>query len=1237
MYKIFTNKPGVAHSPALNLWLTMRLIFALVVFSLMQVNASVLAQRISLDEHHTSLENVLKKIRRQSGYDFYFDRNVVSLTQSIDISMENVSLEKAMDMLVAGLPLTYNIDNRIIVIKPKPSSLLAGIISNFTTFDVNGTVTDTLGNVMVGAIVRVKGGNQSVTVNPDGRFHMRNVDENAYLIISYIGFTTQQVKASPVLKIILRPFSSKLNEVNVSVASNGYQDLPKERATGSFEVITQKQLQVSSSPNLLQRLEGLTTSIVFNNTLNATNSGARSSVSIPGKSAAISGPGFNGGYTINNMTIRGGNSLGNASTSANNPSGQYNPLLTGSSSAAPLVVIDGIANPYDISLVNPDDVESITILKDAAAASIWGSRAANGVLVIKTKRGKINQPLSVSFNTNLSVTEKLNLFYLPKMSVSDYIDAEIYRFNAQKLVLPAPVITNEGATMLYSPVQEILDAMNKGTLSAADGNAQIQALRQNDIRRDQTKYLLRDQIVQNYSLSLLGGSSKIGYTLSGGYSNTVNNTVNSGSNRINAAYNMQIKAIKNMDISAGVNFSASKSNATGGLFMSPPTGDAGPYAPAFQPYTQLADANGNHLPVALHRPGFLAALNTAYGSKILDNSYRPLDDINESYQKSKNQNIGFNTDIRYQFSPLISASVTYNYNLSTRNSEQFYSVNSYYMRNLINLYTDPVTLVKNIPVGGFYQPSTTPSHNQTLRGLINLNKTWNEKNTLNAIVGTDISEQYGLSQPVNGYYGYDPQTLRFSTSMNFNTIYPFLYTNNQTGNRSNIPLGLGGVFLAARVRTLAEFANAAYTYDRRYTISASVRKDGNSTFGDETNRSGTPFYHAGASWNINQESFYKISWLPSLKLRYTFGYNGNTNPGPTADPRITYATVPFTTTFPFATVGTLSNPELRPERTAISNFGLDFGFSGGRLSGSLEYYIKKTTDLLTSAPIDPTYGYAQATYNVADLKGSGVDLGLNSSNFKSGGFSWESNFHLSYNRVKVTKNNVPASSYAQQVINGGIFITGANLTTLYAYRWAGLDPASGAARVYVNGLANNSTNSVAVNSAISNLREVGSSVPVYYGNLGNTFQYKGIGVYANIIYKLGYYQRRPAGTLFLNGSITTTGLQGAEYAQRWKSPGDEASTNVPSLDYARSVAIPTNDIIYQYADINTYKADNIRLQQLDLSYTFPKAYKFLKSTRVYLNMPLNVIIWRANKLGLDPDVYDFPLPKTYSFGFSTRF
>jgi hypothetical protein len=344
----------------------------------------------------------------------------------------------------------------------------------------------------------------------------------------------------------------------------------------------------------------------------------------------------------------------------------------------------------------------------------------------------------------------------------------------------------------------------------------------------------------------------------------------------------------------------------------------------------------------------------------------------------------------------------------------------------------------------------------------------------------------------------------------------------------------------------------------------------------------------------------------------------------------------YRTLYSYATVSSLSNSLLRPERTAVTNVGVDFATKNNLLSGSIEYYSKVTKDLLSFAPLDPSLGVSGQTYNVGNIKGSGVDLHIRSVNLKLKSFTWESNFNFSFNDVKVTKNYVPASIGSGTLVSGSTFyFADARLSSLYAYQWGGLNPQTGAARA-IAGADKLEENSYTV--PVTELKNVGSSVPLYYGSLSNTFSYQGFSLWANIMYKLKYFNRRPASMLFLNynqmGPYSPQQVAGAEYASRWQKSGDENVTNVPSRDLTRSSG---NDDLYQYADINTYNAGNIRLQEVNLSYNFNKNFKYIKNPRLYVTVPVNWVIWRANKLGLDPDVYDLPIPRAYGFGMSANF
>jgi len=254
-----------------------------------------------------------------------------------------------------------------------------------------------------------------------------------------------------------------------------------------------------------------------------------------------------------------------------------------------------------------------------------------------------------------------------------------------------------------------------------------------------------------------------------------------------------------------------------------------------------------------------------------------------------------------------------------------------------------------------------------------------------------------------------------------------------------------------------------------------------------------------------------------------------------------------------------------------------------------------------------------------------------------------SNFLYSYNRVKLTKLYVSAANTVSQVILGTPqYNVGYDLTRVFSFRWAGLDPNTGDPMGYVNGqpvtVSNTSAGTTAYNAInsqpSSEARYHGSAIPTHFGSLRNTFSYAGLSVSANLLYKLGYYFRRPASELVLYNSLFNNNqLQGAEYSNRWKNPGDELHTNVPSQTYPAST---NRDRFYQYSEINVLKGDHIRLQEINLSYGLSKKSWFIKNPKLYMNLPLNIMLWRANKAGLDPDVFDYPMPKTYSVGFSAN-
>jgi TonB-linked SusC/RagA family outer membrane protein len=1230
MYKKYTSKIVMPSRHLTKLLFYMRLTTVILIATMMQVSAAGFAQKITIAEKNAKLKSVFQKIRKQSGFNFLYTEDQLQHAALVTINVSRTALRDVLNQIFDQQELSYTIDEKTIIIKDKEKTFSDLLTGYLTKRDISGQVLNETGGPLLGATVRISGTSFRALTDVSGKFNFLHAPDKGKLIVSYIGYRTDTVEIAgrSTFEIKMDPQAMMIETVNI--VSTGYQDLPKERATGSFETISKEQLQHSTDPNLIRRLEGITNSMDFRNDLRPANSSNLYAQRSP----------------LAMLTIRGKNTL-NESVSAD---------LNGNYSGQPLVVIDGIASPYSIDKVNPNDVESITVLKDAASASIWGSRAANGVIVVKTKKGAYQRPLRISLNTNVSLTEKVDLFANKTMSVADFVDAQVLKFTKDGIPLPAININSLYGQEYLSPVAELVNAWKfKNTISDEDALSQLNGLKQNDIRRDYTKYFLRNAVTQSYALSFDGGSEFFNYRVSGGYDKSINNTRNSGLDRKVFTVNIGVKPIKDLEIQAGVNYNIQDNND-----QALNNRITGATDPTLYPYSRLADDAGNPLEIPkLYRPGFVTEFEQTYPGQFQSWRYKPLEDINEGYTRLKSQNLNLSLNTTYKVGHGISLQALYNYNSGRNEENTLYRQNSFYMRNMINYFTtspasvnpmtgDPVTpFIRQVPLGGQYNTTLVKSENQTFRGQVNYDKSWNDKHQLSAIAGLDLTDISSL-QTKDGYYGYDENSLRSNNKLDYAHLLPIIFSEDQLGyNGTYIPnLSLG--YLDNHVRTFSWYTNAAYTYNKKYTLSASLRKDISSEFGKQTNQSGTPYYSVGGSWNVANESFYHSDLLPVLTLRSTYGYNGNVNPSVLSRAQIVYAIEndPLTG-LPYATtrnVAAVTNTRLRPEKTGVLNIGIDFGFRDSRVSGSIQYFTKTTKDLLTNGPLDPSTGYTNLVYNTGDLKGRGIDIAINSLNVKAGNFKWNSNFLFSYNKVKVTKLYTESPDNAASGISGFSYNIGYDLSRVFAYDWAGLDAQTGDPRSYLNGQAlavsgTSNDNYNAIQSAsISTLKYFGSAVPVSYGAFRNTFTYGGFSVSANIQYKLGYYFRRPQSRVISYSQLfsVTGSIQGEEYAQRWQIPGDEQRTNVPSAVYS---SMSTNrDNFYYFSSINVLKADHIRLQEINLSYLFPAGFsRVIKNPRIYANVTNLGILWRANKLGIDPEVFDYPNPRSYSLGFSANF
>lgn len=1024
------------------------------------------------------------------------------------------------------------------------------------------------------AFIEVKHRGIKILTDKDGRFTIEGVQLNDTLIISHITYESQQiiVTSFSVLRIRLEKLAKQLDEVTVST---GFQRIPKERSTGSFTLIDNKLFNEQVGVNVFERLKYVSNGVTyFPNSLRST--------------------------TDDQLLVRGLSTLT-------------------MSIQKPLIIVDNFEYQGDFNNINPNDVESITFLKDAAAGSIWGAKAANGVVVITTKKSKYNQRVRVDMTTNLTIVDKPDLFYYKSISPSDLIDLEKFLFSQTYRF--GDTLSNQH--LPFSPVYEILFKQRSGKISVDEADAQINALRNQDVRNDFLKYLYQKAINQQYAVNLRGGSNNIAWVLFAGVDRNLSN-LDVKYNRINLRFDNTYKVTKNLELNTAVFYTESQSLSGRPAFGSIQTA-SGSYLPA---YTKLADDNGNSLPLyTRYRQGYIDTLG---GGKLLDWKYYPLEDYKHSQTKTRLRDINAVIGLNYRLFSWLNIDVKYRYEKQQTDNQTLYDIESYTARDLINNFSqiNPSNgQVKYIvPKGAVFDQGYNNTTAQNIRGQVNFNRQWNIHN-ITAIAGTEISEVVNNG---NSYrtYGYNPDILTF-VNVDYTTLFPnLIFSSSRIPNRAN--------FSKTNTRFVSFYANASYALYNKYTITGSLRRDASNLFGVDIKDKWKPLWSAGFGWNVSDEAFYRLKQIPHLKLRFTYGYQGNIDPSKVGVTTFNYLSTSIYTSTPTGQIQNFINPDLKWEQTRMTNAALDFSTKNKRISGSVEYYYKSITDLYGPSVIDPTTGLGTSTItkNVGKMKGSGFDLNITSINIDKQ-FKWITDFIFNAYKDKVVRYYNDSSYKPSQLVTFGIGLEGYSPFSLIVYKWAGLDPLTGDPQGYIKGQVSKDWLSITGSGSTKNdIKYIGSKLPLIFGSLGNSFRWKNISVTARITYKFKYYFLRES---IVYSSLLPSLYGHSDYALRWQQPGDEKKTSVPSFVYP---VISSRDAFYRNSEILVEKGDHIRFQYLNIGYEIDKnQIKKLPVDRLTLYVVVSNlgIIWRANNKGIDPDFNSLPPAKTYSAGIKVSF
>lgn len=1196
----------------------MKLTTLILIGAIMHVSASSVAQKISLTEKNAPLVQVFDHISNQTGFDFLFTTSTLKYAKLVTIDVKNQNLDKVLEQIFKDQALTYTINNKRIVVAPKSFDKLLkdekALYGNLT-----GTVTDSLGKPIFGATVTISGPSKGIcTTNEKGYYSINHIPEGTYLVtISYVGYTSfsksiniaNQIGSNlnVVLNARLYLATGLLNEV---VVSTGYQTLPKERATGSFEVINNSLFNRVVSPNLLTHIGDVV-------------SGVRINPSQAGQPA--------GAYTsypqgAPDFSVRG---LSTIRTFVNG---------VATTSQTPLIILDNFPYTGDINSINPNDVESITVLKDAAAASIWGARAGNGVVVISTKRGKYNQKPTIDFNTSVTVGTKPDLFSQRQISTADYIGLEksLYAQGKYDAYYNQPATNNLTQGKTVSDVINLLFAVKAGTLTQEQADAQIATLSKNDVRTDLTKYFFRRSVNQQYSLNVRGGSEKNKYFLSGGYDH--DNGVDFSSQKrytFNAGYTFQ--PVKYLEITAPIYFTNNQTVSNLGYQNSNVT--------SVSPYATLVDASGNPINVTTPNGYSKAFQTTVKNAGLYSLAFNPIQELQANqYTNTTTTQVRVSPDIKYTLPFGLTAQLQYQYSKATVTNNTLQSDSTFAVRQLIDQYAQigsTGTITYPINRGGILDNENQQQTENFIRASLSYNHDIGKDHRIDAIAGYEQNETR-ITGFRDGKYGYNPLSGTFQTVVDNTTAFTNTL-NKLSGNPNNSTLRIPvlnqyvtDLFTAYR----SLFANASYTYKSRYILSGSARTDEANLFGLNTNLKKKALWSTGASWVVNNENFYNFDWLPILKLRATYGSQGN----PPTYAVTSLATVRYysatanSSSLPYNTLTGLPNPNLTWEEVKQFNIGLDFGLKNNIITGSVEYYRKKANNLIAPYSVEPTTGATIAYGNVANIQGNGVDITLNSQNISTPAFRWSTRLLFSYNTDKVTKYLVPTTTLsALTSIGTPSPIVGNAIYGIYSLKWAGLDGSGNPQGYDATGAISKNYSSIVNNTPVGSLVYNGRATPSVFGSFLNTFGYKNLSVSANIIYEAGFYFRAKSVNYSNLYGVNMLGsvAYGADYDKRWQKPGDENTTYVPSAPTLANVDT-YRDQFYQYSSVLVQKGDNVRLKDITANYNLtnlnPAIQKIFTGFEIYAYYNPNFLIWKANKLNIDPDYQIIRPVKTVSLG-----
>jgi TonB-linked SusC/RagA family outer membrane protein len=1002
---------------------------------------------------------------------------------------------------------------------------------------VSGSVTDEKGNPIPGATVQIKGSRRGTTTTPEGIFSLAVPASAKTLVISSVNFTSQEIPIADKLSIVLKAVSANLQEV-VVVA---YGTQKKSEITSAISTVNADAIKNQQVVSVGQALQGTAPGVLVVNTNGQ-----------PGENPII--------------RIRG--------------------IASIAASADPLIVLDGIPFDGNLNMINPGDIENFSVLKDASATALYGSRAANGVILINTKSGKRNAAPAITLSAVYGVSSRAVKDY-PYLNTQQQFELgwealrSLYAGNpptsAQAPQLATQNLIKNG--FHYNPYGSVANPVGTDGKLVAGAN-----LLWND---DWTKALTRDHTARrDINLGIGGGNERSKYYFSAGYLNQDGYVVKSNYQRVTTALNYTTDLNNWLQLGSRVSIVSSKQNY--------PEQGSGNYSDVIQYGRTMSsvfpiyarDDNGQIIKDADGNPLF------DYGKP---NSARTVN-VNRPVLQPSND-VGTVQLDNWTYDRLLTSLNSY---AQVNFSKNFYFKSSFGINrySLDELHYEDKDFGDASAVGGrtYRQQDLTTSW------------TWNN------MFGYG---QYFGKHHIEAMASYE--SYRYNLETTYGSKTGFAFSGQQQLSNATTAEDFEGYTITS---TLASYlGRVKYDYMGKYFAEFTVRRDGSSIFAPGY-RYGT-FPAAGVSWLLSREDFMKpAAFVNLLKIRGSYGAVGNNalldgNNVRTYFPYLnTFASGNNDLTNPGVYLNQLANGQIQWEKQLNANIGIDFELDKSRLTGSLDLFQKNSQHLILNQPLPPSSGFGSILSNIGKVQNKGVELSINYGILRGKDFDWDVSLNMTWLKNKIV-NLLPGKD---TIASQGTFrdVVGKSVYEFYLPVWAGVDPATGGGLWWIDekdasgNLTGKRVTTTDYTTALTSQKWVGSGLPKYTGGFSTKFRYKALDVNILFNYAFGgkYYDANYSG--LMGGFYNGFGAQlDVDELKRWQKPGD--ITSVPALNL-------TENNEEQFSTRFLYSASYIRLRDITIGYSVKpdKSQKIIKSIRVYVQAD-NIYTWDKLRKGSDPE------------------